>query len=255
MCFSIPVYIVMLRVRKTRLSVPLLDLRQTWGLWLAGFFFALDIAVWHSSFELTTVGNATLLANLSAVVASILGFFLFREKFTKLFLLGGLVALIGISGLVGFSFSMGGKTWVGDLLAIVSALLYGAYLVSVKSLIRRVGSIELLLWVSATSSLFLLATGKLLSAEMMAHSWESWASLLGLALSSQIIGQLLIAIALGYLPVGLTSVVLLIQPILVVCLGWVILGETMTPVQILWALIVLAGIYLAKKSVSPTESA
>jgi drug/metabolite transporter (DMT)-like permease len=253
MLFSVPVYIAMLFYRKQRLVVYPFSWRQTWGLWLAGLFFALDLAFWHASFELTSVGNSTLLANLSAVVASVMGFVWFKEKFTKLFVVGGVVSLVGVAGLVGFSFSLGGETWIGDLLALIAALLYGAYLVSLKVILRRMGSIELLLWISATSSIFLLIVAQLTSAELMAHSWQSWLCLFGLAVSSQVVGQLLITVALAALPVGLTSVVLLIQPILVVGLGWWILGETMTPLQSLWALVVLAGIYMAKKATTTSS--
>jgi drug/metabolite transporter (DMT)-like permease len=73
-----------------------------------------------------------------------------------------------------------------------------------------------------------------------AHGW-----LVLLALSSQVMGWLLISISLPRLPAALTSVILLIQPVMAVALAALIVDENPSTVQILGVLIVLVGVVYA----------
>ena len=71
--------------------------------------------------------------------------------------------------------------------------------------------------------------------------------LIGLALVSHILGQGSIAWALGHLPASFSSVSLLWQPVCAVLLGWWLLGEDYGPMQLTGGVIVLIGIYLARR--------
>jgi drug/metabolite transporter (DMT)-like permease len=74
--------------------------------------------------------------------------------------------------------------------------------------------------------------------------------LVGLALISHAAGQGLIAYALAHLPAAFSSVSLLFQPVMAALFAWLLLGEGMVPLQLLGGLIVLAGIYLARRGSS-----
>ncbi|NSX56840.1 DMT family transporter [Sulfitobacter sp. 1151] len=92
--------------------------------------------------------------------------------------------------------------------------------------------------------------------------------LLVLVLIGQILGQGLTTIALKDLPPSLSSLVLLVQPIVAGCLSWYFLSETLNGMQLLGMFIVLVAIagaaflpthWLANKAVSfsvrrPTRS-
>jgi drug/metabolite transporter (DMT)-like permease len=71
--------------------------------------------------------------------------------------------------------------------------------------------------------------------------------LLGLAVVTQILGQGLIAYAFAHLPASLSSVSLLIQPVVAALAAWAIFGEAVGAMQLAGGAIVLAGIWLAKK--------
>ena len=86
----------------------------------------------------------------------------------------------------------------------------------------------------------------------MASLWESpfprgWAILIALALVTQILGQGLIAYAFAHLPASLSSVSLLIQPVMAALFAWILFGEAIGPAQFVGGAIVLAGIWLARK--------
>jgi drug/metabolite transporter (DMT)-like permease len=80
---------------------------------------------------------------------------------------------------------------------------------------------------------------------------ESQAWLVLLALSSQVLGWLLISVSLPRLPAAITSIVLMLQPMTTVLLGAVLLSEKPSAVQLSGVAVVLAGVAFA--TVRPRE--
>ena len=66
-----------------------------------------------------------------------------------------------------------------------------------------------------------------------------------LALSSQVLGWLLISVSLPRLPAVLTSIILMLQPVMTVFLGALLLSEAPSAVQLLGVAIVIAGVAVA----------
>ena len=79
-------------------------------------------------------------------------------------------------------------------------------------------------------------------------SGTGWAVLAGLALLVHVVGQGGIVWALGQLPAPLSSVVILIQPVVAAGLGWWWLGRGAGPAgRGLCAVLVLAGVLIARR--------
>ena len=97
----------------------------------AGLFFAGDLAVWHWSIVLTTVANATLLANLAPIFVTLAVWWLFAKRPGAMFVAGLAAALGGVAVLIGGDFHDGGKALLGDALGMVTAMFYGAYQLAV----------------------------------------------------------------------------------------------------------------------------
>jgi drug/metabolite transporter (DMT)-like permease len=74
--------------------------------------------------------------------------------------------------------------------------------------------------------------------------------LIALALISHAAGQGLIAYALAHLPAAFSSVSLLFQPVMAALFAWAILAEPLVPLQIAGGIVVLLGIYLARRGSS-----
>jgi drug/metabolite transporter (DMT)-like permease len=66
-----------------------------------------------------------------------------------------------------------------------------------------------------------------------------------------VLGQGLIAFGMRRLPVGLVSVVLVLQPVFAALLGWMILGQSLSVTQVCAGVLVVAGIYLARRGSIP----
>ena len=82
---------------------------------------------------------------------------------------------------------------------------------------------------------------------MLPQSAYGWWVLIGLALISHASGQGLIAYALAHLPAAFSSVSLLFQPVMAALFAWVLLAEPLVALQMVGGVVVLVGIYLARR--------
>ncbi|MGH8615746.1 MAG: DMT family transporter [Gammaproteobacteria bacterium] len=175
-------------------------------LWLAGVFFAADLAVWHQSIRFTSVANATLLANLSPLFVTAGSVWLCGDRINAGFLTGLVLALTGSTVLVADSFTVSMQTVRGDCFGVVAAVFYSGYLLGVSRLRRHVSAVEVMWWSTLACAAALLPVVLLLGEPLWPQSARGWAVLLGLAFVSQITGQGLIAYALAHLPASFSSV-------------------------------------------------
>jgi drug/metabolite transporter (DMT)-like permease len=223
-----------------------------WPLLLAaGFAFAGDLGFWHASVKLTSVANSTLLANLASIFVTLAAWIFLRQKPTRLFLAGLGAALLGVLLLVNISLAFSSTGLVGDALGVVTAMFYAGYILAVKALRDRGETTLHLMAVTSTITMLFLLPAALASGETLLPATAfGWWILIGLALVSHVAGQGLIAYALAHLPAAFSSVSLLSQPVLAALFAWVLLSEALVPLQLAGGLIVLAGIYLARRGSS-----
>ena len=212
---------------------------------LAGFFFAGDLAVWHWSILLTSVANATLLANCAPIFVTLSAWILYRRRPRPLFLTGLALGIVGMVLLLGGDFAHAGPALVGDVLGLVTAVFYAGYQLTVTRL-RAAASTASIMAVSGTVTALILLPIAIGSGErFLPVSGHGWMLLIGLALISQVAGQSLIAYAMAHLPGTFASVGLLLQPLIAATLAWLILGETLTALAIGGAVLILIGIRMA----------
>ena len=213
---------------------------------LAGLFFALDLGFWHYGVKLTTVANATILANLSPVAVTAAAWLLLGERPGRAFLAGLGLALLGVCAIAA---ARGGGAGLdpplGDGLSITTALWYAGYLLCVRKLRAGQTTSEVMLWSTAAGVPLLLAAALLLHERIIPSSAGGWAACLGLA-AAHVGGQGAIAWALGRLPAATASVVVLVQPVLSAVLGWMIFAEALGPLQLLGGAAALAGVVIAQ---------
>lgn len=217
--------------------------------WLvaAGLCFAGDLATWHLSIKFTTVANAVFLANLASVFVTVGGWLLFRQRVSRAFVGGMLLALSGAAMLIGVSFTLSLRHLLGDMLGLTTAVFYGGYFLCVKRLRGHISTATVMTWSGAVAAIVLLPLTLLSGEVLLATTTWGWLVLLGLALFSHAGGQGLIAYTLAHLPATFTSVSLLIQPVLSALFAWIILNEALGPWQAMGGLIVLAGIFVARR--------
>ena len=222
---------------------------------LAGVMLVFDLAFWHYSIALTSVANATTLTNLTPVVVTLVGWWLFRERPKALFVVALAAAIAGaVTMSLGADGGQGTNPPLGDVFAAVTALWYAGYFIAVKAARGRWSAGRVMLWSTAIAAPGLLLAALLLGEQILPGSWGGWAACVGLGVV-HVVGQGGVAWSLGRLPTALTAVTVLIQPIAAAVLGWLLFAETLTPVQALGGVVVLAAIVLAQWSSAKKKGA
>jgi drug/metabolite transporter (DMT)-like permease len=225
------------------------------GLWLAGLFFAGDLAVWHQSIEFTSVANATLLANMAPVFVTLAAWKLYGERISRGFALGLVLALLGATCLVADSLSISRQTAFGDLLGVIAAMFYAGYIIGVSRQRRVFDTVQVMFWTTAAGALATLPLALAFGETIWPPSARDWWLLAGLALLSHVGGQGLIAYALAHLPAAFSSVSLLVQPIAATLFAWLLLSEAFGPLQALGGAVVLGGILLCRLAMLRPDAA
>ncbi len=216
-----------------------------------GILFAGDILFWHWSIATTTVANATLFANLAPVIVTIGAWLYLRERVTSRFLAGMALAMGGGALLMHASAALGARYVLGDTLGLITACFFGSYVVAVARLRHRIPASTIMFYSSVVTCVLLLAATLLSGEGLLPATAHGWVALLALAWVSQAMGQGFIAYALGHLPASFSSLAILIEPLTAAVLGWVWLGEALGALQALGAVIVLAGIAVARRATAP----
>jgi len=228
-------------------------IQRHWGarnislLALAGILFALDLTAWNWSLSLTSVANSTVLGNSAPVFVTLAAWIMFRERPTRLFIAGLLLTLIGVAVTMSGSFAISPASVLGDALGLLTAVFYGGYLLTVSRLRKNFRTAEIMAVSGATATLVLLILTLTTETHLAPLTPLGWIWLLGLAYVGQVAGQSLVAGTMAHLSAALSATILLIQPAAAAVLAWVLFDETFTYIQAIGILIILAGIWLAKR--------
>ena len=231
-------------------------LRERLPLWAAGVMFAADLTFWHHSIEAVGAGLATVLGNIQVVLVGLLAWVALGERPDNRALAAIPVVFAGvilISGVIG-SGAYGDDPLLGVIFGVFTAITYALFI-----LILRQGNTDdrrpagPLLDATLSAAIFSAIGGIAVGDIDWVPGLESQAWLVLLALSSQVLGWLLISVSLPRLPAVLTSIVLMLQPVSTVLLGAVLLSESPSAVQLAGVAIVIAGVAVA--TLKPRERA
>jgi drug/metabolite transporter (DMT)-like permease len=235
---------------------PLRDRRLAMA---AGVFFALDLVFWHQAIADVGAGLATVLGNLQIVFVGALAWMVLGERPAPRLLAIAPVVLAGVVLISGAleAGAYGANPTRGVVFGALTGLSYAGFILvlrqSTSDASRPAGPLfDATLVATAGAAAAGLAVGDV----DLAPSWPAHGWLLLLALSSQVLGWLLISTSLPRLPAALSSVLLTIQPVGSVLLGVVLLGEDPTGLQLAGVALVLAGVLsLAVRRRPPVEPA
>ena len=228
----------------------------------AGPIFAADLIFWNYSIEAVGAGLATVLANVQVVLVALLAWLALGERPASRTLISIPIALTGvvlISGVVGAG-AYGDDPLMGVIYGLLTAISYALFLL----ILRQAGSSDRppagpLFDATLSGAVFCAIAGVAIGDIDWAPGAESQAWLVVLALSSQVLGWMLISTSLPRLPAALTSILLMLQPVTSVMLGAVLLDESPSAIQLSGVAIVLAAVgfaTLGTRSREPlTESA
>jgi drug/metabolite transporter (DMT)-like permease len=216
--------------------------------WLvtAGICFAGDQAAFNMALQTTTVANATLLINMAPLVVALTVWLLFRERFTRFFVLGLAVAVVGAMIVVSGNAGITSESFQGDLFALLAAIFTAGYTISLKQIRDRLPVSTAMLLIGLVSSLALFISAELAAEDFLVSSWQGWLPLLALAFVSHVGGQGLITFSLAHLSASTAAICFLVQPVAAALLASILFQEPLGMVQVIGGAVVLAGISITQ---------
>lgn len=215
---------------------------------IAGLFFAADLELWHHSIAAVGAGMSTVVANLQVVVVGVVAWVVLGERPSNRVLGAVPLALAGVTLIagVGASDAYGDDPALGVLYGLLTAVSYAGFLLVIREAGRDLRPpAGRMFWATLSCAGALVVVGIPLGELALTPEWPAHGWLLVLALSGQVLGYLAIAASLPLLPALVTSVLLLVQPVLSVMLAALIVDERPSASQLLGVTLVVLGIVVA----------
>jgi drug/metabolite transporter (DMT)-like permease len=214
----------------------------------AGVFFAADLILWHNSIEDVGAGLATVLANVQVVLVPLVAWAVLAERPGRQVLAALPLALLGvvlISGVLEHG-AYGRDPVRGAVFGLGAGLAYVGFLLLLRrggaDIRRPAGPLFDATLVAAVVS---VAAGLVIGDSRLVPVWPGAGWLVVLALTSQVLGWLLISISLPRLAAAQTSLLLTVQPVGSVALAAAIFGESPSALQLGGVALVLSALLIA----------
>ena len=210
-----------------------------------GFVFALD---------LTTATTVALLFGTLPIFTALIARFVGMERLTRSFWLAAVLSFGGVALVtLGSGRSLSGNVW-GDLLALMSAAMWGGYSVALAPLMRRYSPFRLSAIFLVVVSLALLAAGSTqLGDQSFDLSGLVWLSFIYAVVGPLVITNLLWFTAIDRVGPSRASLFANLQPFLAAVIALLVLDESLTRLQLAGGLLIAAGIVFSRGRRPPPE--
>lgn len=234
---------------------------RTWGLiTLAGIFLGMHFVTWITSLEYTSIASSVVLVTTAPLWVALLSPIFLKERISKWVVIGLIIALggaivVGIGGSCSIADGritcqsggnwFSGRNFAGNALALLGAVLSGAYLMVGRSVRHRLSLPLYTAIVYGIASIVLIALLFITKTPVKGYAPASYAWVIALALVPQVIGHTAFNWALKYLSAAYVSIALLGEPIGTVVLAAIFLRENPAALELLGGVLILAGITLA----------
>ena len=219
---------------------------------------AVGVAIYQTLFiaalKYTTATTVALMLGLSPISTAFVAAFLGYERLRRQMVAGCLLALVGllfVLGAAGGSWGFREETLFGDMLALAAGVLWGVYPVLMLPMVQRGSGLWATCHTSLAGTLLLLAAT---AGDLWLFPWETvslagWGALLYAAIPVTVISLLLWYYGIERLGSNQVMVYMyLVTPLALLLAVW-LLDEQLSWLQGLGAVLVLAGVFLAKRQV------
>ena len=254
----IVIYQLMAKVRQQRSLRPLeaLSPRELLKSFPGALLLAGHMISWNFGARMTTVANATLIVNLTAVALPFYMWFIYREKINLGEIVGTAMALGGVVVLTAKGLSIGDQNVWGDLTCFGSMLLFAGY-IGVSRRAQQGKSLWLyvvpLYAMTSVISLTVAAiyggiSGKV---ELAPLTWTEIGLLLGLGLIPTVMGHSIFNHAIKLLRGSTVSCMNLLQVLFAAVMAYFLWGERPSTRLLVTAVFIVGGLILVIRSAPP----
>jgi drug/metabolite transporter (DMT)-like permease len=249
---------LMRKVRQHRSLAPLeaISPRQLLRSFPGAVLLAAHMISWNFGARMTTVANATLIVNLTAVALPFYMWFIYREKINLGEAIGITLALGGVFVLTAKGLSIGDDTVWGDLVCFASMLVFAGYIAAGRKLQKPGGLWLYVVPLYAMTSVLCFATAAVYGGLTGKVALAPWTGrevllLLGLGLIPTVMGHSIFNHAIKVLRGSTVSSMNLLQVVFAAMMAYALWGEKPSPRLLVTAVIIVAGLIIVIRSAPP----
>ena len=202
-----------------------------------------------------SVGLERIVLYLTPTIVLLISYFVLNKSISRLQWYALIVGYLGV--IVVFiqdASSTGSLAVLGMLLVFASACSYAIYMIGSGEMVKRVGSVRLVVYASSASAL--LSVIQILiydpAAVFMQVHQIYWLSLLNASLCT-VIPMLLIMIAINRIGSPLVAQAGILGPVSTLFMGWIVLSEPITWIQVGGMSLVMGAMWLLVRNNAPEK--
>ncbi|RSM53539.1 EamA family transporter [Amycolatopsis sp. WAC 01376] len=206
-------------------------------------------AIENIGVQLATAADAALLVAAYPAITAFLELVIYRQRTQVSGLIGIAFAIVGVCFVVGYAPSAGGSRLIGDILLVVSGVVWALYNFVTRTVANRYPTPVVLYYQSAAGAVAFVPLA-LIEADqwrMPEHPAATVGSLAALTVLCSIAGLGLYAKALQRLRPSTAVNLLNLVPIFGLLIAVVTLGESVTPLQLAGGIVVVIGVTITTR--------
>jgi drug/metabolite transporter (DMT)-like permease len=207
-----------------------------------GAAFALDIVLFFTAVQETTVTNATIIGALQPVLVMAVAPRLFGEHAPFADVLLSFIAIGGCVVVVAGGRSGGDASLRGDLLAVGALFAWTWYFIASKRARQGLSSLEYLTGLSIVALLLTIPVALIGRGELGSPTAKGWTIIVLIALINGAVGHMLMNWAHAHVPLVVTSTFTLAIPVFAAAAAAVFVDEPVTAIQCVGMAIVILSL-------------
>ena len=202
-----------------------------------------------------SVGLERIVLYLTPTIVLLISYFVLKKPISRLQWYALAVGYIGVFIVfIQDASSTGISAWFGMALVFGSACSYAAYMIGAGEMVKRIGSVRLVVYASSASAVLSIAQSTIHNPLAIFEQLPQiyWFSLLNASLCT-VIPMLLIMIAINRIGSPLVAQAGILGPVSTIFMGYLILAEPITWIQISGMTLVIAAMWLLVRNDAPRK--
>ena len=241
---AVILYFMYIKTVNLELSKATMSLLM-WSFSVVGFW---ALYIQTLSLKYTTASNSAFITAFFIVVVPIIERFYYKKVIRFKFYVAVGIAIIGLY-CISFGFSLPDKFNYGDGLAVISAVLYGFYIVFLEKLVARFSAGTIMFFSFALWGVFSLVTGCFDGGwASPVFNYISISNLIAVSILGSVIPYILMAKGQRVVSAQVATLVYNLEPIFATLLAIIFIGEAITLPKIIGSTIIFGALVLGSTS-------
>ena len=239
---------------KPMAPISWIDTIKVCGLGFLGYFLSsyLDFL----GLQYISVGLERIILYLTPTLVLLISFFVFKKQISRIQWLALITGYLGVTLVFIQDVAiLGSEAWLGMALVFASACAYAVYMIGSGEMVRRIGSVRLVVFASSASAVCSIIQILFYSpSAVFTQAPEIYGLSLINASICTVIPMTMIMVAINRIGSPLVAQAGILGPIATIFMGWLVLSETVSLLQLGGMIIVIAAMWLLVKN-DPSDKA